>query len=94
MYEALLIEPAVPFTSSDLYELSSPSLSMLDEIRLARSRLARAVLEDDDKAIQSWLSLLHALVRIQSSTEGDASDSELAALLARVGDDIVEEARS
>jgi hypothetical protein len=90
MYDSILRAASTP-SAEELYELSSSTISTLDEIRLARSRLALALAQSDDKAMQSWLALLHALIRVQSGLDGGDGGSELAELLARVGEDIVRE---
>lgn len=89
-YSTLLAEDdgETTLTDSELYNLSSPDLSMSNEIRLARTRLARAVASGDERAMQSWLDLLHAIVRIQAGLDGARDDGELRQMLEKVADQV------
>ncbi len=94
MYQQLLDDQDAELNDGTLYLSSSPDISMIDEIRLARSRLAGAVQSGDDKAMQTWLSLLHALIRVQSGLESSVAAGERDELLARVADEIIGDAES
>jgi hypothetical protein len=92
LFAQLLVDDAgAPPTDHNLFLRSGEHTGLHEEIRLARARLARAVAKRDDKGMQAWLATLHALVRVQAGM-ADGDESELSALLARVGSEVVAEA--
>lgn len=86
MYDDL-IDATGDISAKELYDRARSDASLEDEIRLTRCRLGLAVAAGDDKAMQTWLALLHALVRIQSGIGED--ESELARFLGHVGSDVL-----
>jgi hypothetical protein len=85
MYRSLLDE-----RMRKLYDRAEATVTLSAEIQLLRAYLSRAVESGDERAIMAIIDMLIKVVRVQAQNSGD--ESEFDHLLARVADEIRQEA--
>jgi hypothetical protein len=85
MYRSLLDE-----RMRKLYDRAEATVTLSAEIQLLRAYLSRAVESGDERAIMAIIDMLIKVVRVQAQNNGD--ESEFDHLIARVADEIRQEA--